>query len=67
VVLRQVHLAKPRQAIAPDAKTRRGKKHPNMPWPASPSWGGWGILLMDNRKEASCVTVAGDRVRPGFL
>ena len=23
-------------------------------------------MLMDNRKEASCVTVAGDLVRPGF-
>ena len=36
----------------------RGEKNPNMPWPASPSWGGRGILLMDNREEASCVTVA---------
>ena len=25
-----------------------------------PLWGGGGMVLMDNRKEASCVTVAGD-------
>ena len=26
-----------------------------------------GMLLIDNREEASCVTVAGDRVRPNGL
>jgi hypothetical protein len=51
---RRRHLARAR---------RRGKKNPRYA-SCIPDWGGWGILLMENRKEASCVTVAGDRVRP---
>ena len=41
----------------------RGKKKPRHAL-LHPRQGRPGHLLMDNRKEASCVTVAGDRVRP---